>query len=65
MRACVPIWHREEEFALGTGPRNIVCRRVQQPYAEGGVCKRHGAKVQKYTCSYEGCTNAQKGGVCI
>jgi len=31
-----------------------------------GVCKRHGAKVRKYTCTHIGCNNhAQKGGVCI
>ena len=34
---------------------------------QGGVCKRHGAKVKRYRyeCSADGCTNkAQKGGVC-
>jgi hypothetical protein len=32
---------------------------------KGGVCTKHGAKVQRKLCSSEGCTNiAQKGGVC-
>jgi hypothetical protein len=30
------------------------------------VCIKHGAKVKKYTCSHEGCTNyARRGGVCV
>jgi hypothetical protein len=32
----------------------------------GGVCRRHGAKVKVKLCSSEGCTNqAKKGGVCV
>ena len=33
---------------------------------QGGVCKRHGAKVKIKLCSMDGCTNrVVKGGVCI
>ena len=33
---------------------------------KGGVCKKHGAKVEHKRCKSEGCTNyAVKGGVCI
>ncbi|KAK1735718.1 hypothetical protein QTG54_013424 [Skeletonema marinoi] len=32
----------------------------------GGVCKRHGAKVEYKRCNSEGCTNVSvKGGVCV
>ena len=33
---------------------------------QGGVCKKHGAKVNRYECRSEGCTNkVVQGGVCI
>ena len=59
---------RREEFALGTGRAKkhcgtgatTICRRE-----EFVICKTQGAKVTKYTCRYEGCTNnAKNGGVC-
>jgi hypothetical protein len=40
--------------------------RCTNQVRNGGVCKRHGAKIERKLCSSEGCTNrAVKRGVCV
>ena len=63
----------EDDKGGKDAPKNVARKKYRYEcsadgctnYAQqGGVCKRHGAKVKR--CSSEGCTNlAQNGGVCV
>jgi methylthioribose-1-phosphate isomerase len=63
--------HEEEQAMKKVVRRKCTNRKIctadgcTNQSKQGGVCRRHGAKVKCKQCSSDGCTNlAQKGGVC-